>query len=111
MMTFSQTLAVVAVIALVTYLTRCLPFLFFPPDKPTPPYISYLGAVLPCALIGMLVVYCLKGVTPTAFPYGIPELIGVLFVVGVHKWRHNLLLSIVGGTVVYMALIRILPLI
>ena len=109
MMTFSQTLLVVAVIALVTYLTRCLPFLIFPPDKPTPRYIAYLGGVLPCALIGMLVVYCLKGVTLTVFPHGIPELIAVLFVVGAHKWRHNLLLSIVGGTMVYMVLIRILP--
>ena len=110
MMNSAQVLAVILVIAAVTYFTRCLPFLIFPADKPTPRYIAYLGQVLPCAIIGMLVVYCLKGVDLAGSTHGIPEAISVLFVVAVHKWRHNLLFSIVGGTVLYMLLIRIVPL-
>ena len=94
----------VAVMALVTILLRFLPFLIF--RKQTPAYITYLGRVLPPAIIGMLVVYCLKDITLTAHPHGLPELIAAAFVVGLQVWRRNALISILSGTVVYMLLIQ-----
>ena len=69
--------------------------------------MEYLGHVLPAAMMGLLVVYCLKGVTLTAAPYGIPELIGVAVTAGLHLWRRNTLLSIAAGTVVYMVLVQL----
>ena len=92
----------VVVIALVTAATRFLPFLIFRGKGSTPKLITYLGKVLPFAIIGMLVVYCLKDVTLTAAPFGIPELIGCAAVAGLHFWKRNTLLSIGGGTLVYM---------
>ena len=91
--------------AVVTVLLRFLPFLVF--RKETPPYISYLGRVLPSAIIGMLVVYCLKDMNVTAAPFGIPELIAAACVVGLQAWRRNSLVSILSGTAVYMLLIRL----
>ena len=91
--------------AVVTVLLRFLPFLVF--RKETPPYISYLGRVLPSAIIGMLVVYCLKDMDVTAAPFGIPELIAAACVVGLQAWRRNSLVSILSGTAVYMLLIRL----
>jgi len=95
----------VAVMALVTMLLRFLPFLIF--RKRTPAYIAYLGKVLPPAIIGMLVVYCLKDVTPTAPPFGLPELLAAVCVVGVQAWKRNAIASILAGTVLYMVLIRL----
>lgn len=97
----------IAVIALATLLVRILPFLLFPAEKETPPVIRDLGAVLPCAVIAMLVVYCFKNVSLFSGSRGLPELIASAFVIGVHRWRHNLLLSIAGGTVLYMVLVQI----
>ncbi len=94
----------VAVMSLVTILLRFLPFLIF--RKQTPAYITYLGKVLPPAIIGMLVVYCLKDITLTAHPHGLPELIAAACVVGLQVWRRNALISILSGTVVYMLLIQ-----
>lgn len=96
----------VVVIAAVTALLRFLPFAIF--RKHTPEPILYLGRVLPYAVMATLVVYCLKGVVFTAAPYGIPEVVSIAMVVVLHKWKHNTLLSILGGTLVYMLLIRVL---
>ena len=87
-----------------TILTRFLPFLAF--RKHTPQYVAYLGRVLPPAIIGMLVVYCLKDITPTAHPFGIPELIAAACTAGLQAWRRNSLVSILAGTVFYMVLTR-----
>ncbi|MBR1496135.1 MAG: AzlD domain-containing protein [Oscillospiraceae bacterium] len=95
-----------AVMAAVTVLLRFLPFLAF--RARTPPYISYLGKVLPPAMIGMLVVYCLKDVRPAHAPYGLPELAAAVCVAGLQIWKRNSLLSILAGTAVYMLLIRCL---
>ena len=95
----------VAVMALVTMALRFLPFLVF--RKQTPPYITYLGKVLPAAIIGMLVIYCLKDVSVSAAPYGLPELAAVGCVVGLQIWKRSSILSILSGTAVYMALIRL----
>ena len=96
----------VAVMAIVTYLIRGLPFLIF--RKHTPPYIMYLGKVLPPAIIGMLVVYCLKDVSVTAAPFGLPELIAGVTVVLVHIWRRNTIASILSGTALYMVLLQVM---
>ena len=97
----------VAVVALVTVALRFLPFLIFGEDRKTPPVIAYLGKVLPYAIMGMLVVYCLKDVRLTAAPFGIPELIGCAIVAGLHVWKRNTLLSIGAGTLVYMLLVQL----
>ncbi len=95
----------IAVMAIVTMLLRFLPFIVF--SKETPAYISYLGKVLPAALIGMLVVYCLKDVSVMDAPHGIPELIAALSVVMLQVLKRNSLISILSGTVIYMLLVQL----
>ena len=95
----------IAIMAIVTMLLRFLPFIIF--TKNTPEYISYLGKVLPAALIGMLVIYCLKDVSVVDAPHGLPELIAALAVVGLQVWKRNSLLSILAGTVVHMLLVQL----
>lgn len=96
------------IIMLVTMATRFLPFLLFGGKKQPPKIITYLGKVLPCAIMGMLVVYCLKDVRPLAYPYGIPELLGIALVAVLHVWKRNSLLSIGAGTVFYMLLVQLI---
>ena len=96
----------IAVCALVTAALRFLPFLIFGENRTTPPIIAYLGRVLPFAIMGMLVVYCLKGVTLTSAPFGIPEAIGCTAVALLHVWKRNTLLSIGAGTVIYMIMVQ-----
>lgn len=98
---------IVAIAALVTALTRFLPFLIFRGNKQTPDILIYLGKVLPCAIMGMLVVYCLKDTAFLSPPYGIPELLGCAAVAGLHIWKRNSLLSIGVGTVFYMVLVQL----
>lgn len=98
--------AVIAVIALVTAGLRFLPFWIFGENRKTPPLIAYLGQVLPYATMGMLVVYCLKGVDLTASPFGIPEFLGCAVVALLHIWKRSTLLSIGAGTVCYMLLVQ-----
>ena len=95
----------IGAMALVTMILRFLPFVAF--RREIPPYISYLGEVLPPAIIGMLVVYCLKDVSLFAHPFGLPELIAVAGVAAVQAWKRNSLVSILTGTVLYMVLIRL----
>lgn len=94
---------IIAVAALVTAALRFLPFLVFGEKRKTPELITYLGKVLPYAIMGMLVVYCLKDMTA---PFGLPELIGCGIVALLHVWKRSTLLSIAGGTVCYMLLIN-----
>lgn len=95
----------VAVMAIVTILLRFLPFWVF--KKKTPGYIAYLGEVLPSAIIGMLVVYCLKDTSFSAAPYGIPEIVATCIVVGLQIWKHNSLTSILIGTAAYMIMVQL----
>ncbi len=97
----------IAVVALVTIGLRFLPFLIFGENRKTPPVIAYLGQVLPYAIMGMLVVYCLKDVRLTAAPFGIPELLGCAVVALLHFWKRNTLLSIGAGTICYMLLVQL----
>ena len=96
----------IAVMAIVTMLLRFLPFMIF--RKDTPEYISYLGQVLPAALIGMLVIYCLKDTSFMEAPHGFPELISAGIVVALQAWKRNSLLSILSGTVIYMLLVQLI---
>ena len=92
---------------LVTMSTRFLPFLIFGEKRKTPPIIEHLGTVLPCAIMGMLVVYCLKDVSFLRNPFGLPELIACAVVAALHVWKRNSLLSIGGGTLCYMLLVQL----
>ena len=105
-MTLTQRILTIMVIVLGTMLTRFLPFLMFPAGKPTPKAIHYLGNVLPAAVVGLLVVYCLKNVSLLTGSHGIPELSSIALVVALHLWKRQMLLSIAGGTVCYMLLVQ-----
>ena len=97
----------IVVAVLVTAATRFIPFLIFGEKRQTPPMIEYLGTVLPCAIMGMLVVYCLKDVSFVSGSFGIPELVSCVVVAALHVWKRNSLLSIGGGTVCYMLLVQL----
>ena len=101
-----QGIATVAAVVLGTLATRFLPFLLFPAGKPTPKFIQYLGRVLPFAVIGLLVIYCLKGVQWTAGSHDLPEIIAILVTIGLHRWKRQMFLSIAGGTVCCMLVIQ-----
>lgn len=107
-MTLSQQIITIAMVILGTALTRFLPFLLFPSGKPTPKYIQYLGKVLPSAVFGLLIIYCLKNVSLLTGSHGIPELISILLVIALHLWKRQMLLSIAGGTICYMLLVQFL---
>lgn len=105
-LTVGQSLLIIVVIAAITFLTRAIPFLAFSGHKETPQYILYIGKVLPPAVIGMLIVYCIKNVKILQFSYGIPEFVSILTVALLHFWKRNNLISILGGTVLYMVLVQ-----
>ena len=106
-MSNTYVMIMIAIMAVVTMMLRFLPFLIFG-ERQTPKYIDYLGKVLPYAIMGMLVVYCLKGMTFTGAPFGIPEIIAVAVTAGLHIRKRNTLFSIICGTVCYMLLIQFL---
>lgn len=97
---------IIAVVALTTFTTRSVPFLLFPKGKEIPKTVEYLGKVLTPAVIGMLVIYCLKDTAVLASPHGIPEAAAVLTVAVLHIWKRNNFLSIGAGTVLYMFLVQ-----
>lgn len=106
-LTTPQSLIIIAVVALGTAITRFLPFILFPDSGKAPGIVTYLGKVLPYAAMGMLVVYCLKDVSLFSGSHGVPELISLGFVIGLHLWRRNTLLSVGAGTVLYMFLVQL----
>ena len=105
-LTRMQTFIIIIAVTAGTMFTRFLPFILFPEKKNPPDLITYLGRTLPAAMMGLLIVYCLKGVSVTVAPFGIPELIAIAVIVGLHMWKSNTLLSIGGGTVIYMFLVQ-----
>lgn len=105
-MTLTQQIITVAMVVLATMLTRFLPFLIFPAGRPTPKYIQYLGKVLPPAVFGLLIIYCLKNVSLFTGSRGVPELIAIVLVIVLHLWKRQMLLSIAGGTICYMMLVQ-----
>jgi branched-subunit amino acid transport protein AzlD len=107
-MTMTQEMITLGIIVLMTMFTRFLPFIIFSSSKPTPSYVQYLGKVLPSAVFGFLVIYCLRDVTFFSGTRGIPEIISIALIAIIHFWRKNMLLSIAAGTVSYMLLIQLL---
>lgn len=99
-----HSILIVAVSAIITALLRGLPFIIF--SSKTPKFITFLGKFLPFAVMGMLVVYCLKDATFTVFPFALPEFIAIAAVALIHLWKRNTLLSVAGGTVFYMLLVQ-----
>lgn len=97
---------IVAAMAAGTMITRFLPFILFPAGKETPRFVDFLGKTLPFATMGLLVVYCLKGVDMMAAPHGLPELFAILLIVILHRSKGNSLLSIGAGTIFYMVLVQ-----
>ena len=106
MLSTGAAIAAIAVMAIVTFLTRVLPFLLFDRGESPPKLVLYLGRVLPPAIIAMLIIYCLRGVSFAAPGGWVPQLLCVAVVVALHLWKHNNLLSIFGGTVLYMVLVQ-----
>ena len=106
-MTTPQFILTIAVCTAATMLTRFLPFLIFSSKEQQPPEIvRYLGRVLPAAIFGMLIVYCLKGVRLSAGSHGIPEAIAIAVTIALHQWKHQTLVSIAGGTLCYVLLVQ-----
>lgn len=105
-MTVSEQIITIAICIIGTMATRFLPFIVFKGEKDAPKYIQYLGKALPAALFGMLCVYCLKDVEFLSGSYGLPEVIAIAVTVGLHLWIRQMLLSIAGGTAVYMLLVQ-----
>lgn len=107
MMTLPEQIITIAMCVVGTMITRFLPFLIFSPRRPTPPFVQYLGKALPGAVFAMLVVYCLRNISLVQYSYGLPELIAIAASIGLHLWKRQMLLSIAGGTVLYMLLIQL----
>ena len=105
-MTHTQEILTIAICVAGTMATRFLPFLIFREGRPVPPYVQYLGKALPSAIFAMLVVYCLRNVDFTGGAHGLPELVSIAATAVLHLWRRNMLLSILGGTLCYMAIVQ-----
>lgn len=105
-MTLTEQIITIGMVVLGTLITRFAPFIIFPAQKQAPEFILYLGRVLPSAVFGMLIIYCLKDVSVFSGFHAVPELISIAVVVCLHLWKRQMLLSIAGGTVCYMMLLR-----
>lgn len=99
---------VIAIMSIITILIRFLPFIIFDHGKKLPKWISYLGKVLPPAIMSMLLVYCLRNIKFVEGNHGLPELLCVGIAILLHSWKRNTLLSIGVSTILYMILIRII---
>ncbi|WP_077604212.1 branched-chain amino acid transporter permease [Oceanobacillus sojae] len=105
-MSVMEQVIIISMVVLGTVLTRFIPFILFPPEKPTPKYVQYLGKVLPAAVIGLLVIYCFRNVSFTSGSHGIPELVATGIIAILHFWKKSMLLSIAGGTIAYMFMVQ-----
>lgn len=101
-----HSLLLVGVMAGVTALLRFVPFLVFSGKRRIPPFLNYLSTVLPYAVMGMLLVYCLRSTPIAAAPHGLPELISIALVTGTYLWKRSTLLSVGAGTACYMLLVQ-----
>jgi branched-subunit amino acid transport protein AzlD len=102
-----QTFIIICMVTAGTVITRFLPFILFKKTVSNKSYIGYLGEVLPYSAIGLLVVYCLKGVNFKSPVYGLAEIIAIVCIIALHYWKENVLLSIGAGTALYMILVQI----
>ena len=104
--TLTEQLLTIGACVVATKLTRFIPFLLFPPGKPTPHYIQFLGRHLPLAVFALLIVYCLRHVSIADGNHGLPEFLGIAITVMLHLWKRQMLVSIAGGTITYMLLVQ-----
>ena len=107
-LTTTQALLIALAVTAGTVITRFLPFLLFPDSRPVPKLITYLGRTLPAAMMGLLVVYCLRNFSVASAPRGLPDLISIAVITALHLWKRNVLLSIGVGTALYMVLVQVL---
>ena len=105
--TTTQALIIALAVTAGTMVTRFLPFLLFPDSRPVPKIVTYLGRTLPAAMMGLLVLYCLRNVSIVEAPHGLPELISIAVLAALHLWKRNVLLSIGVGTALYMVLVQV----
>lgn len=105
MMTTTQSVITIIIVVIGTMITRFLPFIIFPETKTPPKIVTYLGNVLPYAVMGLLVIYCLKDAVFTEY-HALPELIAIVAIIIIHKWKKSTLLSISTGTILYMILVQ-----
>ncbi len=103
-MTTLQAAVMIGLAALATQITRWTPFLLF--RKRTPELIRYLGALLPSAIWGMLVVYCFRNGPLVEGSNGIPEVLASAVTLALQAWKKNMSVSIAGGTLCYMAFVQ-----
>ena len=106
-MSTNQKIITIAVMVLATVIMRFLPFMLFPDNKPTPPFIHYMGKVLPPAVFGFLIIYALKNVNILEGSHGLPELIAIAVTALLHLWKKQMIISISGGTICYMLLVQL----
>ena len=102
-----HSIGIIAVAAVVTLLIRAIPFVVFGGKREVPATVTYLGKVLPPAIMVILVIYCIKGIHLFAGNHGIPELLSIAVVAGLHIWKKNTLLSIAVGIIFYMVLVQV----
>ncbi len=103
----SEAFVAIPIMALVIFLLRVFPFAFFSKKEP-PAIFNYIGKYLPPLVMAVLIIYSLQSVQFTSIPYGVPHIAGCFFTVVMHLWKKNAMLSIFGGTIVYMLLINII---
>ena len=102
-----HSIGIIAVAAIITLFIRAIPFVAFGGKREVPATVTYLGKVLPPAIMVILVIYCVKGIDLFTESHGIPELVSIAVVGGLHVWKKNTLLSIAAGTVLYMVLVQV----
>ena len=106
-MTLFQQIITIGLCIAGTMLTRFLPFLVFNENRKTPDFVQYIGKLLPSAVFGMLIIYCVRNVDFLHNSHGLPELLSILATGSIHLWKRQMLLSIAGGTICYMFLIHL----
>lgn len=102
-----HSIGIIAVAAIVTLFIRAIPFGLLGGKREVPSTVTYLGKVLPPAIMVILVVYCVRGINLMVGNHGIPELLSIAVIAGLHIWKRNILLSIAAGTILYMILVQV----
>ena len=105
---YQHAIIIILVMGIVTFATSIVPVLVFGRGKQVPEYILYLGRVVPYTAMGLLIVYCLKDVSVTAAPHGLPELIALAIVSGTYLWKRHTIFSVVIGTIAYMVMVQMI---
>lgn len=105
-MTDKEMLITILVVVAATVFTRFIPYILFPQGRKTPPFVTYLGKYLAPAVFGLLIVYCLRNVNFTGGSFGIPEILSIAVVIVTYVWKRQMLLSMAGGTALYMLLVQ-----